>query len=324
MGKHVLITRPIPDAGIALLKKKGLLVDVSERDTLMPRKELIRRLRAKKYDALLSILTDHIDESVLKAGGASLRVVANYAVGVDNIDLEAAKRHGVIVCNAAGDEISESVAEHAIALMFALAHRIVEADEYARRGHYVGWGPQLLLGTDLIGKTVGIVGVGAIGERVMRRLWDGFHIKLLYANPRPNIVAEQKYGAKRMSLRALLRQADFVSLHLPLLPSTHHLIGRKEFDVMKKTAYLVNTARGAIVDEAALIDALRKKKIAGAALDVFEHEPRIPKALLAFSNVITTPHTASATIETRQAMSRRAAENIVAALSGRKPKNRVV
>jgi glyoxylate reductase len=321
--KRVFVTRPIPDEGINLLKKK-YIVNVYGQDKVIPRKTLIKELKKTPYDAVLSILTDKIDAGVFEAAGDQLKIVANYAVGYNNIDLEAAKNHKVIITNAPGDEINESVSEHAIALMFALAHRIVEADDFARAGKYVGWGPQLLLGTDMIGKTVGVIGAGRIGQRVMRRLHNGFHVKLLYTNKTGNKTAEKEFGAKRVGLKELLRKSDFITLHVPLLPSTHHLIGKTELAAMKKTAYLINTSRGPVVDEKALISALEKQQIGGAGLDVYENEPKIPFALKHLSNVVTTPHTASATIETRQAMSRRAAENIIAVLSGNKPKNKVV
>ncbi len=324
MPKRILVTRPIPDEGIKLLKKKKYVVDIYPKDQPIPRKELLKRLKANRYDALLSILTDKIDETVLEAAGDQLKVVANYAVGFNNVDIEAAKKHKVTVTNTPGPEINESVAEHVIALMFGLAHRIVETDDFARANKYKGWGPQMFLGTDVNQKTLGIVGMGRIGMQVAHRMHDGFGMKVLYNNLTRNEEAEKKYGAKKVSLSQLLKQSDFVTLHVPLLDATHHLIGRKELAMMKKTAFLINTARGPVVDEKALIDALKKESIGGAGLDVYENEPRIPATLRKLKNVITTPHTASATVETRQAMSRRAAENIIAVLSGKKPKNKVV
>ncbi|MBT6254109.1 D-glycerate dehydrogenase [Candidatus Uhrbacteria bacterium] len=321
--KKILITREIPDEGVKMLKKK-FDVDIYPHDRPIPRRELIKRLQSKRYDALLSILTDNIDAKVLDAAGGQLMVVANYAVGYNNIDLEAAKERKVIITNTPGPEISESVAEHTIALMFGLAHRIVEGDDYARAGRYKYWGPQLLLGSDIVNKTVGIVGMGRIGSSIAKRLHDGFGVKILYTNRSNNKDAEKQFGAKRVSLNELLKRSDFVTLHVPLLPETHHLIGAKQLKMMKKTAFLINTSRGPVVDEKALIAALKKQSIGGAALDVYEFEPKIPYALRTLSNVISTPHTASATIETRQSMSRRAAENIIAVLSGKKPKNKVV
>ena len=294
-------------------------LDIYEHDKPIPRRELLRRVKGK--DVILSILTDNIDAQVFDAAGASLKMVANYAVGVDNVDLQEAKRRGIVVTNAPGPEIAETVAEHAIALMFALAHRIVEADQFARDGKYKGWEPQLLLGTDIIGKTVGIVGTGAIGAAVVRRLYDGFGVRIIYTDVKRNEAIERADHAKFRTLTALLREADFVSVHVPLLPSTRHLIGARELKLMKRTAFLINTSRGAIIDERALIAALKAHRIAGAGLDVFEHEPTIPLALRKLQNVVLTPHTASATIETRQAMSRRAAENILAFINHKRPPN---
>ncbi len=321
--QKVLITRPIPDSGIKLLKKK-YHVDIYEKDQPIPRRELIKRLKATKYDALLPILTDKIDGAVLDAAGDQLKVVANYAVGFNNIDLEAAKARKVTITNTPGPEISESVAEHTIALIFALAHRIVESDDFVRAGRYKHWGPQLLLGTDIVGKTIGIVGMGRIGSSIAKRLYDGFGIKILYTNKSASKDAEKQFNAKRVGLTELLKKSDFVTLHVPLLPSTVHLIGAKELKLMKKSAFLINTSRGPVIDEKALLSALKKQSIGGAALDVYEFEPKIPATMKKLANVITTPHTASATVETRQAMSTRAAENIIAVLSGKKPKNKIV
>lgn len=321
--KKILITRPIPDSGIKLLKKK-YTVDIYPKDQVIPRKELLRRIKKTKYDAVLSILTDKIDDEFFKAAGDQLKVVANYAVGFNNIDTKAAKKHNVTITNTPGPEINESVAEHVIALMFGLAHRVVETDDFARAGKYTGWGPNLLLGTDVTGKTLGIIGMGRIGMQVAHRMHDGFGMKILYSGPSRNKEAEKKYKAKKVSQSELLKRSDFITLHVPLLKSTHHLIGTKELRLMKKTAFLINTSRGPVVDEKALIKALSKKQIGGAGIDVYEFEPKIPATMKKLPNVITTPHTASATVETRQAMSRRAAENVIAVLSGKKPKNKVI
>lgn len=322
MKPRVFIARIIPSDGIRLLRaNKRIDVDVYNEDKIIPRKELLRRV--KGTTAILSILTDKIDREVMDAAGPSLKMIANYAVGFDNIDLKEASKRGIVVTNTPGPEIAETVAEHTIVLIFALAHRIVEADRFARAGRYHGWGPQMLLGTDVIGKTVGVIGTGAIGTGVVNRLYDGFGVKIIYTdlNRHPDI--EKRDLAKYCTLPQLLKEADFVSLHVPLLPSTQHLIGSKELKLMKKTAYLINTSRGPIVDEKALILALQKNQIAGAGIDVYEHEPDIPLALRKLPNVILTPHTASATIETRQSMSRRAAENILAVLDGKPAPNAV-
>ncbi len=323
----VFVARPIPDQGLKMLKAKNYDISIYEKDEIIPRKILLKRVAG--VDALLSILTDKIDEEVLKAAGPGLKVIANYAVGFDNIDVEAAKKRKIFVTNTPGEETVESVAEHAFTLMLAAARRICEADQFARAGKYKGWGPQMLLGTDVHGKVLGIVGLGRIGFAVAERAVKGFKMKVLYSDIKPNADFEKLYGAKHVSLEELLKNSDFVSLHVPLMPSTRHLMSTKQFKLMKKTAFLINTARGPVVDEHALLAALSSGQIAGAGLDVFECEPAIdcdPRdrlELKSMRNVVLTPHTASATIEARQAMSRVAAENIIAALEGGTPPNLV-
>lgn len=320
--KKLFITRHIPESGIRLLKRnRGLVIDIYAKDKAIPRRELLRRVRGA--DVLLSILTDTIDAAVMDAAGPQLKLIANYAVGFDNIDLKAAKTRGITVTNAPGPEITEAVAEHVIALMFALAHRLVETDKFTRRGKYHGWGPEMLLGTDIYQKTIGIVGGGAIGSLVAHSLHHGFNTKILYTDLQKNNQLEETTSATFCTLSQLLKQSDFVSLHVPLLPSTRHMIGTKQLAAMKKTAFLINTARGPVIDETALMHALQRGVIAGAGLDVYEHEPHIPRALRKLHNVILTPHTASATLTAREAMSRQAATNILAFLAGRTPPNAV-
>ncbi len=315
----VFITRRIPSEGIALLKKhKSLKVEMYEKDQVIPRKELLKHV--KGVDIILSILTEKIDAELMNAAGPSLKMIANYAVGFDNIDLKEAKKRNIIVTNAPPPEVSETVAEHTAALILALAHRIVETDQFTRDGKYKNWGPELLLGTDVYGKTLGIIGAGRIGSALAKRMSAGFGMHILYHSREPNKELETQYKAKLVSLNQLLKQSDFISLHVPLLPSTRHLIDGRELKLMKKTAFLVNTARGPVINEKALVRALTKKQIAGAGLDVYECEPLIDcdpndtYDLRKLDNVILTPHTASATIEARQAMSRTAAENILAYL----------
>lgn len=324
----VFVTRDIPDRGLNMLRtNKKIDLEIYEKDEQIPRKELLRRVKGK--DIILSILTERMDKEVFDAAGPQLKLVANYAVGFDNVDLAEAKKRGIIVTNTPGDLISESVAEHTIALMFALAHRVCEGDRYTRAGKYKAWGPKLLLGTDFYGKTVGIVGSGRIGAGVVRRLHDGFGMKIIYNDIKRNKDLEQTTGAKFKTLEQLLKQSDFVSLHVPLLPTTRHLIGAKQLTLMKKTSFLINTSRGPIIDEKALTKALAKKEIAGAGLDVYECEPLIdcdPKDKLdlrKMDNVVLTPHTASATEETRQQMSEIAAKNILAFVQNKKPPNAV-
>jgi len=245
-----------------------------------------------------------------------LKIVANYAVGYDNIDLPEAKKRGIIVTNTP-DVLTESVAEHAIALMFALAHRIVESDQFMRDGKYAGWAPMLFLGNDMAGKTVGLVGLGRIGSTVAKRLKQGFDMKIMYFDVHRNEDLEKEYGLVYADLETVLRKADFVSIHVPLLPATRHLIGEAQLKMMKKGAYLINTSRGPIVDEKALVEVLKNGVIRGAGLDVYEEEPKMAPGLAELDNVVITPHTASATEETRGAMSELAAKNIIEVLEGR-------
>ncbi len=324
----IFVTRSIPDAGIKLLQaNKNVSLEIYERDQQIPRKELLKRVRGKEI--ILSILTEKIDKEVMDAAGPQLKMIANYAVGFDNVDLKEAAKRGIVVTNTPNERVNESVAEHTIALLFALTHRIVETDAFTRAGKYHALGPKLLLGTDLIGKTMGIVGTGRIGSSVVKRLRDGFGMKILYTDIQRNKDLEAATGAKYRTLEKLLAESDFVSLHCPLLKSTFHLIGEKQLRLMKPTAFLINTARGPIIDEHALITALHNKTIAGAGLDVYEGEPFIAmnprdiKELRQMKNVVLTPHTASATIEARQAMSEVAAKNILAFVRGKVPPNAV-
>ncbi len=321
--KNVFVTRTIHEAGINLLKKKGYKVKIYTKDKKIPRKDLLKGVRG--VDALLPLLTERIDDEVFDAAGPQLKVIGNYAVGFDNVDLPAAKKRKIIVTNTPSDRVSEAVAEHAFTLLLALAHRVVEGNAFAKAEKYKGWSPTLLNGTDVKGKTLGLVGAGRIGSSLAKRAVDGFGMKLLYSDLNKNKELESKFGGKKAELHNLLKRSDFVSLHVPLLDSTRHLISKKEFAMMKPTAFLVNTARGPVVDEKALVKALKKKQIAGVGLDVFECEPAIDcdltdkLALKQFPNAILTPHIASATIEAREDMSLIAAKNIIAVLSGKKP-----
>jgi len=312
----VFITRQIPEEGITLLKNAGYEVVVAPQDAVISRDALLAGV--KGADALLPLLTDKIDAEAMDAAGKQLKIIANYAVGFDNIDVKAAAERGIVVTNTP-DVLSETVAEHTFALMLALAHRIPEGDRFVRAGKYIGWEPMLLLGRDLSHKTLGIVGLGRIGTLVAKHAVKGFDMKALYYDVKPNPEFEQEYGAKFMALEELLKEADFISIHVPLLPATRHLINSARLKTMKASAYLVNTSRGPVIDETALVEALENGIIAGAALDVFENEPRIASGLAGLENVVLTPHTASATIETRGKMSELAAQNIIAVLSGKEP-----
>lgn len=323
----IYVTRRIPDEGVRILTAKGHRVVVNPHDRIPTRGELIAAIREHQPHALLCLLTDQIDGTILDAGKPNLRIIANYAVGFDNIDLAAAKERGVLVTNTPGALITDAVAEHTVALMFALTRNICAADQYTKSGRYSGWDPMLYIGTQLKGKTLGIVGLGRIGFGVAERCVRGMGMKVLYHDPKTNPDFEHTYGGEFRSLDDLLAESDVVSLHVPLLPTTHHLIGQERLRHMKPTALLVNTARGPVIDEKALLEALHGKRIGGVATDVLECEPSIDcdptdhLELKTFPNVILTPHIASATIEARQEMSRIAAENILAALDRRTPPN---
>lgn len=312
----VAVTRKIPDEGLALLKEK-YAVRLNPHDRVLQGQELLRL--AKDSSAILCLLTDKIDETVLAAAGPKLKIVANYAVGFDNIDLSAAKKRGVIVTNTP-NVLTEAVAEHTFALLLGVARRILESDQFIRSGRYRGWAPELLLGRELQGKTMGILGLGRIGSRVAEIAALGFGMKVVYYDQgRTNRELKAKLGAEAVTFRKLLTGADVISLHVPLTPKTRHLIGRTELASMKRTCILLNTSRGPVVDEKALAHALARRTIWGAGLDVFESEPKIAKALKKLPNVVLTPHTASATEEARAAMAVLAAKNIIAVLDGGHP-----
>jgi len=309
----VFVTRRIPEIGIKMLRDKGYEVDVSDFDGILPREKVLEKV--KGVDAILSLLTDKINGEVMDAAGPQLKIIANYAVGYDNFDLAAGKQRNIFMTNTP-DVLTESVAEHTIALIFAISRRIVESDQFMRDGKFAGWGPMMFLGNDLTGKTLGLVGLGRIGEAVAKRMYDGFDMKILYYDVKRKEEAEKKYNLKYVDLETLLKESDFVSIHAPLLETTRHLIGEPQLKIMKKTVYLINTSRGPIVDENALVAALKRGEIKGAALDVYEAEPKMAPGLSKLSNTVLTPHTASATEETRNAMSELAAKNIIAVLSG--------
>ena len=319
----IFVTRRIPEAGLQKLQAAGHEVVVSDKDGVLTKEELVVALSGKGYDAVLCLLTDHIDDDIFAAAGAECKIFANYAVGFDNVDLEAAKRRGMMITNTPG-VLTDTVAEHTFALMLAISHRIPEADRFTRAGSYKGWAPMLLLGTDLSQKTIGIVGLGRIGSRVAYHAVKGFDAKIIYYDVKRSDEFEKEFGATfRENVDDIFREADFVSIHVPLLPTTKHLVNAERLALMKKSAYLVNTSRGPIVDERALAEALKNGIIKGAAIDVFENEPNVEPGLLTLENVVLTPHIASATEETRSKMAELAADNIIAALSGQPPPNLV-
>lgn len=314
----VFVTRKIPGTSLDNLKNAGFELVVPDNNRVLTGEELLAGISG--VDAILSLLTDKIDGDVMDAAGPQLKVISNYAVGFDNIDVEAATERGIVVTNTPSDEVNEAVAEHTWALILALARRIVEADEATKHGAYRGWEPDIFLGTNLIGKTLGIVGMGRIGSMVARRA-AGYKMNVLYNKRTPDPEAEQSLGVRFASLDDLLAQSDFISLHVPLTPETRHMINKDAFVKVKKGAYLVNTARGSIVEERDLVEALDSAQIAGAALDVFDNEPDISPELMANQKVIMTPHIASATWEARNKMGEQATNAIIDVLNGTKPQN---
>lgn len=315
--KKVYVTREIPDEAIELLKKH-FEVEVNYEDRSLTREELIEKI--KDADGVLCTLVDMIDREVMdKAAG--VKIYANYAVGYNNIDIKEAHERDIIVTNTPG-VLTDTTADLAWALLFAAARRVVEADKFARAGLYKEWAPTLLLGQDITGKTLGILGAGRIGKAFAKKS-TGFDMKILYHNRSRDEEFERKYGAEWVDKDRLFRESDFISIHLPLTKDTLHMVGEAEFNIMKKTAILINTARGPIVDEKALVNALKTGRIWGAGLDVFEREPEIEEGLKELDNAVILPHIGSASVETRTKMALMAAENIVAVLNGEKPVNPV-
>jgi glyoxylate reductase len=311
---RVLITRLLPEPALHLVQQT-CDVQYYATDHHLPAVELRRAIVDK--EGVICQITDHINTEVLALGRA-LKVVANVAVGYDNIDVPVATQRGVVVTNTPG-VLTETTADLAWGLLYSVARRIPEGDRFVRAGKWHEWQLMLMLGHDVYGQTLGIVGMGRIGQAVARRA-RGSDMRILYHNrQRLDPTLERALGATWVELSTLLQQADFVTLHIPLSAATTHFIGAAELRLMKSTAYLINTARGAVLDEAALIRALQDKWIAGAALDVFEREPEVPQALQELDNVVLVPHVGSASVATRARMARMAAENMLAALHGERP-----
>lgn len=317
----VFVTRKIPQTGLDLLTQAGHEVKISPLDRPLSRDEL--KQEAVGSEAVLSQLVDKIDGEVMDAIGHQLKIIANYAVGYDNINLKDAEARKILVTNTP-DVLTDAVADHAFALMLAVARRVAESDRFARAGKYTGWQPFLLLGQDVYGKTLGIVGLGRIGTALAKRAAKGFGMKVIYYDRgNKNAELDAEINAEAVSMEELLKTADFVSLHVPLTAETKHLISTPQLEKMKKTAVLVNTSRGPVVDEQALLEVLKKGDIFGAGIDVWENEPKLISGLADLENIVITPHTASATVETRENMSRVAAENIIAVLRNQTPPNLV-
>jgi len=315
----IIVTRRIPEPGIQILKSFTRDLKVNNQDRNLSRDELLNWVSGAH--GILSMLGDQIDSELFRAAGKQLRVVANYAVGYNNIDIPAATQHGIMVTNTPG-VLTDTTADLTWALILGTARRIVAADQFTRHKKYKGWAPQLFLGQDVSHQTLGIIGAGRIGQAVGRRA-AGFNMKILYYDQNPIPDFEKKTAAKFSDLKTVLSQADIITLHLPLTEKTRFLIDAPEFELMKQTAVLINTARGPIIRETALVQALKNKTIAGAGLDVYENEPEIHPHLFNLSNVILLPHIGSATHTTRARMARMAAENLVAALHNHPPPNLV-
>ncbi|MBN4066636.1 D-glycerate dehydrogenase [Simkania negevensis] len=313
MKPNLFLTRKLPQPAMDRIHEL-FDAEVNPYDRVLTKKEVLEGIKGK--DALLCLLTDPIDKEIISVE-PNLKVISNYAVGYNNIDVPEATALGIPVCYTPG-VLTETTADLAWALILAVARKIVPSDLYTRQHQFKGWGPELFLGNDVHGKTLGIVGMGRIGMATARRA-AGFNMKVLYTKRREAVDDKELPGAEKVELQDLLIRADFVSIHIPFNPETKHLVGERELRLMKSSSYLINTARGPIVDEDALVKALEQKTIAGAGLDVYENEPEIHPGLIALDNVVLLPHTGSATLETRGQMGIMAAENAHAVVVGKKP-----
>lgn len=318
LKRKVFLTRLLPGPAMEELKT---LFDLSynPKDRQLNRQDIIKGVRGK--DGLISMLSDPIDKTVINSC-PSLKIIANYAVGYNNIDLGAATARKVFVTNTPG-VLSESTADLVWALILAVGRRLIEGDRLVRSGRWNGWAPTQLLGSDIYGKTLGIVGMGRIGKAVAKRA-RGFSMQVLYYNrTRLDPIIERELDAHSVSFEYLLANSDFLTLHVPLNTQTRHLIGKQELLRMKPNSYLINTSRGPVVNEMTLIEVLQKGRLAGAGLDVFEHEPRITTKLLRLKNVVVLPHIGTASVETRIRMGLIVAENLKAVFEGRVPPHQV-
>jgi len=314
----VFVTRAIPAKALENLTHSGHEVEVSKFDRILTGQELIEK--GKDCDAILSLLTDKITPEVIDQLGDKIKIISNYAVGFDNIDVAYATEKGIVITNTPCDEVNESVAEMTWAMMLALARRVVEADQVTRQGAYKGWEPAIFLGQLLRGKTLGIIGMGRIGGMVAKRA-KGFEMQVLYSNRSRDEKAEQETGAQFVEMDQLLSESDFLSLHVPLTDETRGMVNKEKFDKMKHGVILINTARGPIIKEQDLVEALRDGKVGGAGMDVYENEPIINPELVAMENVIMTPHIGSATHEAREAMGKLAVDALLQTFQDQMPGN---
>ncbi len=316
MAEKVLVTREIPEAGLRPLEDFDVTV-LSER--LPERGELLEA--AQGIDGVLSTLTEKIDAEFMNAAGEDLKVVANMAVGYDNVDVATANERGIVVTNTP-DVLDETTADTAFMLLLAAARRLGEGERIVRSGRWEAWGPKMLIGPDVWGKKLGIVGFGRIGQALARRA-RGFDMEILYSARSRREEAEKEFDARYLELDELLEECDFLSLHTPLTEETTHLIGAGELEKMKPEAVLVNTSRGPVVDESALAEALAERRIFAAGLDVYENEPEVHPRLLELENVVLAPHIGSASFETRDKMAAMAGDDLRAVLRGEQPRNPV-
>ncbi|MGD8979467.1 MAG: D-glycerate dehydrogenase [candidate division WOR-3 bacterium] len=315
----VLVTRLLPGPGMDALRKYFDL-DINQEDKAISREDLKERIRNK--DGLVCLLTDNIDAAIV-ARAMYLKIIANYAVGYNNIDVVEASKRKIPVTNTP-EVLTETTADLTFGLLISVARRIVEADSFLRSGRFTGWAPTLLLGTDIHGKVLGIIGMGRIGQALARRA-RGFRMKIVYNDAeRLSADREDEYGVQYRPLKDLLRESDYISIHAPLNEQTEGLISVEEFRIMKKTAYLINAARGPIVDEKALVAAIKNKQIAGCALDVYKNEPQFDDGLLSLPNVVLVPHIGSASIEARTEMASMVAENVISVLIEKKQPPNIV
>lgn len=312
----VYVTREIPQKGLDLLARECEVV-VNPEDRALSREEIMEQMEGAQ--GLISLLSDPIDGEVIKSN-PDLKIISNYAVGYNNIDVKTATERGIMVTNTPGI-LTETTADLTFALLMAVARRIVESDKFTRAGKFKGWAPKLMLGTDIYGKTIGIIGFGRIGQAVARRA-RGFGMKILYYKRNPlSSEEETKLAAKYCEFEDLVKEADYITINAPLNDSTYHLFNKDVFKMMKDSAILVNAGRGPIVDESALVDALKSGEIAGAGLDVYEEEPEVHPGLIDLDNVVLTPHTGTGSVETRDKMAVMAVENLLAGLKGERPEH---
>ncbi|MBN1632988.1 MAG: D-glycerate dehydrogenase [Ignavibacteria bacterium] len=317
MRPNIVITHMIPEKGVNMLRKK-FDVEYHTNTDILSKKQIISLVKDK--DVFLSLLTDKIDKEVIDSC-PNLKMISNYAVGYNNIDVKYATKKNIIVTNTPRT-LDETTSDFVFALILAVSRRIVESDKFMRSGKFKGWNAMDFIGFDVFNSTLGIIGMGSIGKEVALRGYHGFNMKILYSDRsvKPDMISVK---ARHVNLHTLLKESDFVTLNIPLSQETYHLIGEEELRIMKKTAYLINTARGEVVDEKALYKALKEKWIAGAAIDVYEEEPKFTHGLEKLNNIIMTPHIASASLQTRELMSAKAAKNIIDVFDGRIPEGLV-